>query len=71
MPHGHGQEVYQTSTMGALLGGVYDGNVTIGELLRHGDFGLGTFNLTSTAKCSCSMASAINCAATAARQSRR
>lgn len=41
MPPG---EVYQTSTMGALIDGVYDGDVTIGELLRHGDFGLGTFN---------------------------
>jgi acetolactate decarboxylase len=40
----HGSEVYQTSTMGALLDGVYDGDVTIRELLRHGDFGLGTFN---------------------------
>ncbi|WUH89438.1 acetolactate decarboxylase [Streptomyces sp. NBC_00433] len=38
------REVYQTSTIGALLDGVYDGDVTIGELLRHGDFGLGTFN---------------------------
>ena len=38
------QPVYQTSTMGALLDGVYDGDVTIRELLRHGDFGLGTFN---------------------------
>ncbi|MFG2884774.1 acetolactate decarboxylase [Streptomyces sp. NPDC048297] len=37
-------EVYQTSTIGALLDGVYDGDVTIDELLRHGDFGLGTFN---------------------------
>ena len=36
--------VYQTSTMSALLDGVYDGDVTIAELLRHGDFGLGTFN---------------------------
>ncbi|MEU3246639.1 MULTISPECIES: acetolactate decarboxylase [unclassified Streptomyces] len=36
--------VYQSSTMGALLQGVYDGDVTIGELLKHGDFGLGTFN---------------------------
>lgn len=42
--HRHGSEVYQTSTMGALLDGVYDGAVTIRELLRHGDFGLGTFN---------------------------
>jgi acetolactate decarboxylase len=40
----HGSEIFQTSTMGALLGGVYEGNVTISELLRHGDFGLGTFN---------------------------
>jgi acetolactate decarboxylase len=39
-----GGEIYQTSTMGALLNGVYEGDVTIRELLRHGDFGLGTFN---------------------------
>lgn len=38
------REVYQTSTIGALIDGVYDGDVTIGELLEHGDFGLGTFN---------------------------
>jgi acetolactate decarboxylase len=38
LAHRHGSEVYQTSTMGALLDGVYDGNVTIRELLRHGDF---------------------------------
>jgi len=37
-------EVYQSSTIGALLDGVYDGNVSIAEILRHGDFGLGTFN---------------------------
>jgi acetolactate decarboxylase len=37
-------ELYQTSTMSALLDGVYDGDVTVGEILRHGDFGLGTFN---------------------------
>ena len=36
--------VYQTSTMVALLDGIYDSDVTIAELLRHGDFGLGTFN---------------------------
>ncbi len=36
--------VYQTSLMSALLGGVYDGEMTVRELLRHGDFGLGTFN---------------------------
>lgn len=44
LAHGHHDEVYQTSTMGALLAGVYEGDVTIRELLRHGDFGLGTFN---------------------------
>jgi acetolactate decarboxylase len=38
------RELYQSSTMGALLDGVYDGDVTIADILRHGDFGLGTFN---------------------------
>jgi acetolactate decarboxylase len=38
------REIYQTSTMGALLDGIYDGDMTVGELLTHGDFGLGTFN---------------------------
>ena len=36
--------LYQTSTMSALLDGIYDGSVTIAELLQHGDFGVGTFN---------------------------
>lgn len=36
--------VYQTSLMSALLDGVYDGELAIGDLLQHGDFGLGTFN---------------------------
>jgi acetolactate decarboxylase len=36
--------LYQTSTMSALLDGIYDGDVTIADLLDHGDFGLGTFN---------------------------
>src|ERR1700712_2015985 len=36
--------MFQTSLMSALLAGVYDGEMTIAELLRHGDFGLGTFN---------------------------
>lgn len=49
-PHGvhhdgeHGRAVYQRSTMGALLDGIYDGDMTIQEVLEHGDFGLGTFN---------------------------
>jgi acetolactate decarboxylase len=41
---GNDDEVYQFSTISALLEGVYDGDVTVGEILRHGDFGLGTFN---------------------------
>jgi acetolactate decarboxylase len=36
--------LYQTSTMAALVDGIYDGSTTVGELLEHGDFGLGTFN---------------------------
>lgn len=35
-------EVFQTSTLAALLDGAYDGDVTFGELRAHGDFGLGT-----------------------------
>lgn len=30
--------------MSALLDGIYDGEMTIGELLGHGNFGLGTFD---------------------------
>jgi acetolactate decarboxylase len=37
-------QIYQTSLMSALIDGVYDGNITIQQLLKHGDFGLGTFN---------------------------
>lgn len=36
--------VFQASTIGALLAGVFDGDTTFAELARHGDFGLGTFN---------------------------
>ena len=39
-----GHEIYQVSTMNAILDGVYDGEVTYAELAEHGDFGLGTFN---------------------------
>ncbi|HYN71596.1 MAG TPA: acetolactate decarboxylase [Nakamurella sp.] len=38
------QTVFQSSLMSALLAGVYDGELTVRELLQHGDFGLGTFN---------------------------
>ena len=37
-------EVFQTSTISALLAGVYDGELTVRELLAHGDFGVGTFD---------------------------
>lgn len=36
--------VYQTSTINALLEGVYDGQETCGALKRRGDLGIGTFN---------------------------
>jgi acetolactate decarboxylase len=36
--------VFQTSTIGALLDGAYDGDVTMAEVLEHGDLGLGTLN---------------------------
>jgi acetolactate decarboxylase len=35
--------LFQVSTTGALVEGVYKGAVTVGELKKHGDFGLGTF----------------------------
>jgi acetolactate decarboxylase len=35
---------FQASTLEALLDGAYDGDLTIGELRRHGDLGLGTFD---------------------------
>jgi len=36
--------LYQVSTLDALAEGAYDGHVTISELRRHGDFGIGTFD---------------------------
>ena len=35
---------FQASTLEALVDGAYDGDLTIGELRRHGDLGLGTFD---------------------------
>lgn len=35
--------VFQISTSGALVAGVFDKEVTVEALLEHGDFGLGTF----------------------------
>ncbi|MFA7369611.1 MAG: acetolactate decarboxylase [Kiritimatiellales bacterium] len=34
----------QVSTIDALLAGAYDGQMTLGELLKHGDLGIGTFD---------------------------
>lgn len=36
--------LYQVSTLQALALGVYDGPTTLGNLLKQGDFGLGTLN---------------------------
>ena len=35
--------LYQVSTAGALVEGVYQGAVSVGVVREHGDFGLGTF----------------------------
>lgn len=35
--------VYQTSTIDALLAGIYEGDLTCRELMGQGDFGIGTF----------------------------
>ena len=35
--------IFQESTINALMAGVYDGEITCGELRRRGDIGLGTF----------------------------
>lgn len=35
--------LFQVSTSGALVEGLYQGAVTVGDLRRHGDLGLGTF----------------------------
>ena len=37
-------ELFQASTIEALLHGAYDGDVTVAELAGRGDLGLGTFN---------------------------
>src|SRR6202453_5190217 len=35
--------LFQVSTSGALVAGVYDREVCVKSILEHGDFGLGTF----------------------------
>jgi acetolactate decarboxylase len=41
---GQRDTLFQAETLSALNAGVFDGDLSIGELKRHGDFGLGTFN---------------------------
>ncbi|HEY7121348.1 MAG TPA: acetolactate decarboxylase, partial [Solirubrobacterales bacterium] len=36
--------LFQASTIGALLEGAFEGDVTFAELAEHGDLGLGTVN---------------------------
>jgi acetolactate decarboxylase len=36
--------LFQASTIGSLLDGAYEGDLTFAELARHGDLGLGTLN---------------------------
>src|SRR3954454_278585 len=36
--------LFQASTIGALLDGAYEGDLTFAELAEHGDLGLGTLN---------------------------
>jgi acetolactate decarboxylase len=38
------RDVFQVSTISDLAGGVLDGDTPYAEIMRHGDFGLGTFN---------------------------
>ncbi|MCF6150596.1 MAG: acetolactate decarboxylase [Candidatus Kuenenia sp.] len=38
------EAVTQISTIDALLTGIYDGETTIGQLKKYGNFGIGTFN---------------------------
>ncbi len=38
-----GEVLFQYSTIDALLAGLYDGSLTLGELKKHGNLGLGTF----------------------------
>jgi acetolactate decarboxylase len=38
------ETLYQVSTIDALMQGVFDGVQTTGELKKHGDFGIGTFD---------------------------
>ena len=37
-------KLFQYNTLGALMAGLYGGTLTVGELLEHGDLGLGTLD---------------------------
>jgi len=37
-------EIFQVSTLAALVEGVFDGDTRYSEVMEHGDFGVGTFN---------------------------
>ena len=43
-PSARADEVWQYSTIAALLAGTYQGGLTVGDIKAHGDLGLGTFN---------------------------
>jgi acetolactate decarboxylase len=43
-PDLHPHVFFQASTIGALLEGAYDGDLSFAELAEHGDLGLGTLN---------------------------
>ena len=43
-PEHESHVLFQASTIGALLEGAFDGDVTFDELAEHGDLGLGTLN---------------------------
>ncbi|MFD1957156.1 acetolactate decarboxylase [Paenibacillus thailandensis] len=40
----HNNTLFQYSTINALMKGQFDGEMTLGEVKKHGDTGLGTFN---------------------------
>ena len=37
-------KLFQYNTLNALFAGLFDGSLTIGELLKHGDLGIGTLD---------------------------
>ncbi len=37
------ETIFQVSTINALMEGIYDSVITVGDLLQYGDFGIGTF----------------------------